>query len=208
MGNFLAQEIKQQTDSILRRMKNAPASAATVRGGTTTPGTGPGTAPVIVEPNADLTAHKTSGDHDGRYYTESEVDDMLNFVSLTDTPDAYTDQGGKFVAVKATEDGLELVEVPPAENGIPTGGVDNQMLAKNGATDYAVKWVDAPEAANGLPPGGTAGQVLAKMDGTDYNCEWVDMPTGGSSFSFFSRSGKSFFAWEGLESSTIDEPVV
>lgn len=75
MGNFLAQEIKKQTDSILRRMKNAPAAA--VRGGTITPGTGPGTTPEIVEPNADLDAHKTSGDHDGRYYTETEIDVLL-----------------------------------------------------------------------------------------------------------------------------------
>lgn len=175
----IAKQIKDQTDSILRRRQTAPGSSVTVRGGTTQPGTGPGTAPVIVDPNNDLAAHKTSGDHDGRYYTEAEIDGMLNFTALSDTPAAYTGQGSKIVAVKADVSGLEFVTAPPAENGIPTGGANNQLLAKDGATDYAVKWVEAPEAANGLPAGGTAGQVLAKIDGDDYNTEWIDPPSGG-----------------------------
>lgn len=73
MSDFLAKTIKDQTDSILRRMRNSPGSGAIVRGGTTTPGTGPGTPPEISEPSRDLTAHKASSDHDGRYYTETEL---------------------------------------------------------------------------------------------------------------------------------------
>lgn len=33
--------------------------------------------------NSDLDTHKTSGDHDGRYYTESEVNTLLNGKSNT-----------------------------------------------------------------------------------------------------------------------------
>lgn len=80
----IAKQIKDQTDSILRRRQTAPGSSVTVRGGTTQPGTGPGTAPVIVDPNNDLAAHKTSGDHDGRYYTEAEVNALIAALTFAD----------------------------------------------------------------------------------------------------------------------------
>lgn len=73
MSDFLAKTIKDQTDSILRRMRNSPGSGAIVRGGTTTPGTGAGTPPDITDPTLELDQHKTSGDHDSRYYTEIEL---------------------------------------------------------------------------------------------------------------------------------------
>jgi len=34
-----------------------------------------------------------------------------DFLSLIDTPDSYTDQGGKVLRVKATEDGIEFVDL-------------------------------------------------------------------------------------------------
>jgi hypothetical protein len=169
MGN-IAETVKKQTDRILRQRALNLTEGVVVSG--VSSGTG-APAPVVNNPPADLTAHKASADHDGRYYTESEIDGMLNFLGLSDTPAAYTGEGGKIVAVNADVSGLEFVTAPPAENGIPTGGANNQLLAKDGATDYAVKWVEAPEAANGLPAGGTAGKVLAKIDGADYNAQWV-----------------------------------
>lgn len=132
-------------------------------------------------------------------------------------------------------------------NGIPNGGNNNQLLAKDGATNYVVKWMDAPAAANGLPEGGTAGQVLEKIDGTDYNTQWVDVNAvkikskpvnildftgkdgyilaydetagefylkaddggggGESTFTFFARSNKTFFAWDDFGFTTINEPI-
>lgn len=118
----IAKTIKDQTDSILRRRQVAPGSSVTVRGGTTEPGTGAGTPPEIVDPNSDLTAHKASADHDGRYYTEDEVDALIAdipdggvsaFTELSDVPDSYTGQQGKFTRVKSTENGLEFVTVTP-----------------------------------------------------------------------------------------------
>lgn len=47
--------------------------------------------------------------HDERYYTEAEIDAMLNFLQLSDTPISYSGHGGKYVAVKSSEDGLEFV---------------------------------------------------------------------------------------------------
>ena len=44
--------------------------------------------------------------------------------------------------------------------GLPTGGTDGQLLAKNGKADYSGQWVDNP-----IPTGGSDGQVLMK-DGT------------------------------------------
>lgn len=80
----IAKQIKDQTDSILRRRQTAPGSSVTVLGGTTQPGTGPGTAPVIVDPNNDLTTHKASADHDGRYYTEAEVNGLFAALTFAD----------------------------------------------------------------------------------------------------------------------------
>ena len=53
--------------------------------------------------------------HAGRSYNKTKFRFMgcfkpTQFIQLTDTPDAYTGQAGKFVAVKDTENGLEFVE--------------------------------------------------------------------------------------------------
>ena len=174
----LAETVKKQTDRILRQRALNATEGVVVSGVSSGPGA---PAPTINNPLADLTAHKTSADHDGRYYTESEIDGKLNFLTLTDTPAAYTGEGGKIVAVKSDVSGLEFVAAPAAENGVPVGGTTNQLAAKNSNADYDVKWVDAPAAGNGLPAGGAAGQVLKKIDSTDYNAQWADpsaTPTG------------------------------
>lgn len=112
---------------------------------------------------------------------KSDTDHAHKFTDLTDAPTSYTGQSGKLVAVKSTEDGLELVASPEAANGVPAGGTTNQLAAKNSNTDYDLKWVDAPSAANGIPTGGTTEQILSKIDGTDYNTHWVDKPTDAES---------------------------
>jgi hypothetical protein len=67
----LAEVFKKQTDSILRQTRQGPSGGAGVLVETSdgeesiyNPGMG----------GRDLTTHKSSGDHDGRYYTESEAD--------------------------------------------------------------------------------------------------------------------------------------
>ncbi len=58
--------------------------------------------------------------HDDRYYTELEVDDLLvtlsgtvvdDFLSLVDTPTSYTLEAGKLLAVNSTASGVEFVDM-------------------------------------------------------------------------------------------------
>lgn len=163
----IAEKIKRQTDKILRQQNQGP-NAGRVIIETSTGGN------LNTIPGTDLATHKTSSDHDGRY--------ARAFTDLNDVPASYPEgSGGKIIAIKDDLTGLEFVSAPAATNGIPTGGADNQLLAKDGADDYVVKWVNAPSAANGIPAGGTAGQILSKVDGTNYNAQWIDAPSGGGS---------------------------
>lgn len=70
----LAETVKKQTDRILRQRALNRTEGVVVSG--VSSGTG-APAPVVNNPPADLTAHKASADHDGRYYTEGEIDGML-----------------------------------------------------------------------------------------------------------------------------------
>lgn len=70
MGN-IAETVKKQTDRILRQRALNGSEGVIVRGVSSGSGA---PAPSIDNPPADLTAHKASGDHDGRYYTEAESD--------------------------------------------------------------------------------------------------------------------------------------
>jgi hypothetical protein len=70
----IAEVIKKQTDSILRQTKQGPTGGGSVlvetsdgESSISTPGTA----------GRDLTTHKTSSDHDSRYYTESEADNKF-----------------------------------------------------------------------------------------------------------------------------------
>ena len=58
-------------------------------------------------------------------------------------------------------------------HGVPSGGSENQVLAKNSGTVYDLKWVaQSGGDAHGIPSGGSSGQVLAKSSGTDYAVQW------------------------------------
>lgn len=123
MSDFLAKTIKDQTDSILRRMRNSPGSGAIVRGGTTTPGTGAGTPPEISEPSRDIEQHKTSADHDSRYYTEAEVNGL--FAALT-----YPD------VVREEFDGVDTIVVEHNLGAYPIVQVVGQVPTAYGAGLY------------------------------------------------------------------------
>jgi len=70
----IAEIFKRQTDSILRQTKQGPTG-----GGGVIVETGDGESSISNPGMAgrDLAAHKSSGDHDGRYYTESEADNKF-----------------------------------------------------------------------------------------------------------------------------------
>ncbi len=80
MGN-LAETVKKQTDRILRQRALNRTEGVVVSGVAT--GTG-APAPTVNNPPADLTAHKASSDHDGRYYTEAEVDALIAALTFAD----------------------------------------------------------------------------------------------------------------------------
>ena len=73
MGN-LAETVKKQTDRILRQRSLNQTEGVVVSGVSSGVGA---PAPTVNNPQVDLTAHKASADHDGRYYTEAEVDALL-----------------------------------------------------------------------------------------------------------------------------------
>lgn len=111
----IADVVKKQTDRILRQQRQNGTASKTITGN-------PAGDPVVTDPNVNLTAHKTSGDHDSRYYTESEVDSLVGakpdtFLELTDTPAAYTGQQGKVLAVNSTEDALEFITPSSGTSG-------------------------------------------------------------------------------------------
>jgi len=69
MGN-IAEVVKKQTDRILRQRSLNQTEGVVVSGVSSGTGAPP---PTVNNPPADLTAHKASSDHDGRYYTEAEL---------------------------------------------------------------------------------------------------------------------------------------
>jgi len=66
----IAETVKKQTDRILRQRSLNQTEGVVVSG--VSSGTG-APAPTVNNPQVDLTAHKASADHDGRYYTEAEL---------------------------------------------------------------------------------------------------------------------------------------
>lgn len=75
------------------------------------------------------------------------------FVALQDTPASYTGMGGKVVAVKSTEDGVEFVDTPSVNGGgastfleltdTPSAYTAGKFVSVNAAGD-AIEFVDAP----------------------------------------------------------------
>lgn len=129
----IAKQIKEQTDSILRRRQVSPGSSMTVRGGATTPGTGPGEAPEVIDPNRDLSRHKTSGDHDGRYYTEAEVDAIVASLTFANT-------------YRQTFDNADIVEVSHNLGRRPIVQSQGSVVLAYGAGNYGA------DAYGGISP--------------------------------------------------------
>ena len=82
-------------------------------------------------------------------------------------------------------------------SGIPAGGTNGQLLAKDGSNDYALKWVNAPQQY--VPSGGTTGQMLVKASNVSYALAWTDppknyIPTGGTDGQVLAKRGLSDYA--------------
>lgn len=63
-------------------------------------------------------------DGDNKLKWADEISPDMRFAALTDTPNEYTDQGGKMLAVNLTEDGVEFIEVP---NSAVWGGITGTL---------------------------------------------------------------------------------
>lgn len=63
----------------------------------------------------------------------------------------------------------------PTGEGVPTGGTEGQLLAKNSATNYDTEWTDPPSSGGVLTdtyanrPAGTDGQLFVPSDGLGYS---------------------------------------
>lgn len=87
--------------------------------------------------------------------------------------------GGTQNQVLAKNSGDNYDVVWKTLKGVPSGGTQDQVLAKNSDTNYDVGW----KSANGIPSGGSQNQVLAKNSGTNYDASWKTLngiPSGGT----------------------------
>lgn len=102
----IAEVFKRQTDSILRQTKQGPTGGGGVIVETSdgeesiyNPGMG----------GRNLAAHKISADHDGRYYTEEEIDQLLAAITIP----------GVGIVFRETFNDLQVWNVTHGLGGIP-----------------------------------------------------------------------------------------
>lgn len=81
---------------------------------------------------SDLTTHKTSTDHDGRYYTETEITSGYYSKSAIDT--AFTTRDGNLNTHKtsADHDGRYFTETEIATNFYDKGAIDTAFTTRDG----------------------------------------------------------------------------
>jgi len=120
------------------------------------------------------------------------------FVALQDTPADYTDNGGKFVAVKSTEDGVEFVD-PPSGGGASAFTELSDTPADY--TDAAGKVVAVNASGDGLEfiapssspakftdlsdtPDALTADKWVKVNAAGNALELVDAPAGGVAAQF------------------------
>lgn len=79
---------------------------------------------------------------------ELDTEKAKDFLGLDDSPSSYAGQGGKFVAVKNTVDGVEFVDAPSGGGGATImSGEDNlfgsAVFANYPSGDFTVAYIDA-----------------------------------------------------------------
>ena len=92
-----------------------------------------------------------------------------SFLTLSDTPTSYADQGGKVVVVKATADGLEFIDMPVS---LPAGGTEGQVLARD--AEGAAVWITPASGGGGIEDAPVDGSLYARKDGA-----WESFTPGG-----------------------------
>jgi len=107
----LAETVKKQTDRILRQRSLNQTEGVVVSGVASGVGA---PAPTVNNPPVDLTAHKASADHDGRYYTEAEVEALIDALTFDlTTHKASADHDGRYYTeaeVEALIDALTFAD--------------------------------------------------------------------------------------------------
>lgn len=108
----------------------------------------------------------------------AEPSTVVDFLSLTDTPNSYAGQTGKVLAVNLDEDELEFIDV--AVFPTLTGQAGKYLVVKG--DESGVEWVDASVAAaftdlTDVPSDYTdaAGKVLA-VNEAETGVEFIDLP--------------------------------
>jgi len=120
MGN-LAETVKKQTDRILRQRSLNQTEGVVVSGVASGVGA---PAPTVNNPPVDLTAHKASADHDGRYYTEAEVEALIDALTFADT-------------YRKTFDNTDIIEVSHNLGRRPMVQVQGSAISAYGAGLYS-----------------------------------------------------------------------
>lgn len=104
---------------------------------------------------------------------------VVNFLSLTDSPDSYSNQAGKFLAVNVGEDALEFLDAATFPTLTGQGG---KYLVVNDTEDD-VEWTDIAAAATTFvaltdtPANYTdAGGKLIAVKADETGVEYIDVP--------------------------------
>ncbi len=121
MGN-IAETVKKQTDRILRQRGLNGTEGVVVSGVASGVGA---PAPTVNNPPSNLTAHKASSDHDGRYYTEDEVDALIAGV-----------QGNFASSVRESFDNVDTIVVEHNLGKRPVVQAIGQAVTAYGAGNY------------------------------------------------------------------------
>lgn len=109
------------------------------------------------------------GDNDYDWAMLPEGVATPSFLTLSDTPTSYADQGGKVVVVKATADGLEFIDMPVS---LPAGGTEGQVLARD--AEGAAVWITPASGGGGIEDAPVDGSLYARKDGA-----WESFTPGG-----------------------------
>lgn len=124
-----------------------------------------------------------SPDEDGLVFIEDTgggADPITTLLGLEDTPETFAGQAGKVLIVNPTEDGTLFEDPATLSQGVPAGGLTDQLLRKTSDEDFETEWVDPADLGLGLPDmTGNAHKVLmVKADSS--GAEWRGLDTDGT----------------------------
>lgn len=108
----------------------------------------------------------------------AEPQTVVSFLALTDSPNAYAGQGGKFLAANLAENALEFIDAAVFPSFIDNAG---KYLVVNGTED-GVEWVDIAAVTAFISltdvPASYTGQAgkLAAVKQTEDGMEFIDTP--------------------------------